>query len=354
MEGGESESRLKDYFSRYYSEWTFASPERLQSREIGFIPFMGTMTRHRKVNSTKELEGFVKTNVPRHLYYSSAYYRKPDEKKMQEKEWLGAELIFDLDADHIQAQKKLSYEETLELIRTHTVRLIEKFLKKEMGFDDSELRIFFSGGRGYHVHVLSHRVYSMTSDSRREIATYIKGETVSLDEFLKVYKYVPLNHGGWVESLSRLIMKQSAQNERRGTEITPQGEISKIKNAGVQLRKRIVKQVEELVSREMSEIDEPVTTDVHRLIRYPRSLHGKTGFMVKEVSSDELENFDPLVQCIPESFRNGEETVNVIEPFRINMFENSFDFRKGKQKIPLYAALYTVLSGRGQFISDIV
>ena len=193
----------------------------------------------------------------------------------------------------------------------------------------------------------------MTSDSRREIATYIKGEGITLDEFLKVYKYVPLNHGGWVSSLSRLIMEQSAQKERRSVEITPLGEIGNVKNSGIQLRKRFGKLADELISHEMSEIDEPVTTDTHRLIRYPRSLHGKTGFMVKEVSHDELENFEPLEKCIPDSFLHGEEIVSVNESFRIKLLGNRFEFQKSKVKMPLYAALYTVLSGRGQFISDI-
>jgi len=42
------------------------------------------------------------------------------------------------------------------------------------------------------------------------------------------------------------------------------------------------------------EIDTPVTVDIHRLIRYPGSLHGKTGFKVQELNPDELDHFNPL------------------------------------------------------------
>lgn len=346
----ESTAKLRDYFFTYYNNWDFASPERLQSRELGFIPFSGTMVRHRKVNSTKEMDSFVKTTVPRHMYYSSAYYRKPDEKKMQEKEWLGAELIFDLDADHVQAEKKITYEETLTMIREHTVRLIENYLIRDMGFEESELRVFFSGGRGYHVHVLSDRVYSMTSDSRREIATYIKGEGINLEEFLKVYRYVPLNHGGWVQSLSGLIMSESASAGKKGAEFNALSEITALKGSGVQARKRMSKKAGELIDLEMAEIDEPVTTDTHRLIRYPHSLHGKTGFMVKEVPFESLNEFEPLEECIPETFKDGVETVNVDHTFRINLMGNRYELNKGKCKVPLFVALYTVLSGKGEFI----
>lgn len=41
-------------------------------------------------------------------------------------------------------------------------------------------------------------------------------------------------------------------------------------------------------------IDEPVSIDIHRLIRYPGSLHGKTGFKVQELSLKELDTFNPL------------------------------------------------------------
>ena len=43
-----------------------------------------------------------------------------------------------------------------------------------------------------------------------------------------------------------------------------------------------------------AEIDEPVTIDIHRLIRYPGSLHGATGFKVQEIELKELEKFNPL------------------------------------------------------------
>ena len=42
------------------------------------------------------------------------------------------------------------------------------------------------------------------------------------------------------------------------------------------------------------EIDEPVTIDIHRLIRYPGSLHGKTGFKVQELTLKQLEDFNPF------------------------------------------------------------
>ena len=344
----ESEFKLKNYFFKYYDSWTLRSPELLQSREIGYIPFFGTMTRHRKVNSTKEMDSFVKSAVPRHLYYSSAYYRKPDEKRMQDKEWLGAELIFDLDADHVETGRKITYEQTLALIKEHTIRLIDKFLIKTLGFDESEIKVFFSGGRGYHVHILSERVYSMTSDSRREIASYIRGEGVTLDEFLKTYKSTPLDHGGWAQEVARTILSEMGPSPSGNGKISDQ--VMDLKSAGVRKQKAVAKAIEEMKSANMAEIDEPVTTDVHRLIRYPGSLHGKTGFEVKEVALDDLPSFEPLMECIPEIFTVGEEEIEVPAPFKISLLDEKHELARGKNTVPLHVALYSVLSGKAQFI----
>ncbi|MFW9930330.1 MAG: hypothetical protein ACFFD1_13120 [Candidatus Thorarchaeota archaeon] len=37
-----------------------------------------------------------------------------------------------------------------------------------------------------------------------------------------------------------------------------------------------------------------MSVDIHRLIRYPGTLHGKTGFRVQELSIESLEDFNPL------------------------------------------------------------
>ena len=53
--------------------------------------------------------------------------------------------------------------------------------------------------------------------------------------------------------------------------------------------------------------DEPVTGDLHRLIRLPGSLHGGSGLRVTVLTSKKLETFDPMKEAI--AF--GEEPVKV-------------------------------------------
>ncbi|MFX0198427.1 MAG: hypothetical protein ACFFCW_20090, partial [Candidatus Hodarchaeota archaeon] len=58
------------------------------------------MLRHKVFRSVGALRSSLKTIVPSDVYYSSSYYEKPKEE-MKAKGWLGADLIFDIDADHI-------------------------------------------------------------------------------------------------------------------------------------------------------------------------------------------------------------------------------------------------------------
>ncbi|KUE73437.1 hypothetical protein AUQ37_02025 [Candidatus Methanomethylophilus sp. 1R26] len=88
-------------FRRYYRSFTPEMPHRFARKEFGFIPFGGTMRRHMAFQSPEDLKFFMATRVPRHSYYSTSYYRYPAKPEMDLKEWLGAELIFDLDADHL-------------------------------------------------------------------------------------------------------------------------------------------------------------------------------------------------------------------------------------------------------------
>jgi DNA primase small subunit len=89
----------KGVFAEYYRTARIAPPERLNRREFAAFPFATEtfMRRHATLRTPAEFQEFLSREVPRHVYYSSAYYRRPAEPMMAEKEWLGADLIFDLD-----------------------------------------------------------------------------------------------------------------------------------------------------------------------------------------------------------------------------------------------------------------
>ncbi|HHH79285.1 MAG TPA: DNA primase catalytic subunit PriS, partial [Thermoplasmatales archaeon] len=313
-----------------------------------------------------------------------AFYQKPDAPTMDEKEWMGAELIFDLDLDHLKGAEGISYEEGLKLVKEEFRKLVEEFLLDDFGFSKNKLLLYFSGGRGYHCHVVDPNVFKLSSSERREIVDYITG--ADLDEETLFRKRVVEKtkvKGRMLPSVSRLEIPRPSEPGWRGRvgrgliallkEVTSEGNnIEHLKRYGIN-RKDIERLKKELTKERMlriaedgvidqspfirrfflkaaiqkaaissmaGETDEPVTCDIKRLIRLPSSLHGKTGFKVCRIKIDELEGFEPLRDAIV--FSDEKVEVDVAAPLKIRMIEESFNLRKGKQRVPEYLAVFLV------------
>ncbi|WP_393970922.1 DNA primase catalytic subunit PriS [Oxyplasma meridianum] len=388
METNPSDNLLKKYFREYYKCWKSPVPDLISSREIGFIPFYGSMIRHIRLINPNEVDSFVNRNVPRHFYYSTAYYRYPDEKKMDEKGWLGSELIFDLDADHIEGAEKMRYDEILDKVKEHTIRLIENFLLGTFGFDENDLKVFFSGGRGYHVHVLSESIYSLNSDGRREIADYIRGEGLASDELGKINVVDVKEAKGWISSIDQRfteIYRKFSENDESvyedrfllkafGNRENIQKYFGRMKT--LKIRQKVVKKLDlmrepgrekygymtrddqeilqniitAMQKEETSEIDEPVTTDIHRLIRYPYSLHGKTGLIVCPVAINHIRDFDPLEEALNPLLKGKTSKINIKRNVNIKFNSELHTLVPGETELPLDISVFLAASRMGSFI----
>ncbi len=391
---------IKSKFREYYSKNKIVLPPRFSNREYGFTQFdKDGMIRHLKFSSENEIMNFIIKNVPSNSYYSSAYYKKPDAQKMDEKEWLGADLIFDLDADHI-VSGETTYEDMLFIVKKETKKLIENFLLSDFGFDEKDLEIVFSGGRGYHIHVRNEKIYSLKSDERRELVSYITASNMDFmdlinikvdgeKKFIENYFLYPEDYGGWYSKFSRSL-NQVIENL---VDLYDSGRIYELEkllsDAGIKNKKRFMeniflkkvsgKRIADLIldksnekrlnyldekTREdllkvvihfssinlKGETDEPVTTDIHRLIRLPGSLHGKTGFMVKPIELKHFDEFDPLNDAIYPGFTKNYVRVNVKKPFTIKALGKNYTYREGEDEMPEFLAIFSVLRG----IADIV
>ena len=114
---------LQNNFREYYEKNKVGLPDRFGRREFAFILFGGKgMIRHIGFNKKIQFINFFRERIPGHAYYSSAYYQKPDAPAMQEKNWMGAELIFDLDSDHLPDAEKLTYAEFYEFLADYHIR----------------------------------------------------------------------------------------------------------------------------------------------------------------------------------------------------------------------------------------
>ncbi|MEM3833652.1 MAG: DNA primase small subunit domain-containing protein [Thermoprotei archaeon] len=202
---------IKSLFMKYYKDNFSLNNiviDRFEQREFGFRSFDNIMQRHFSFKTPDELRKFIIDLVPSDVYFSSAFYQKPDEKNMDLKNWLGAELSFDIDIDHVPTKCKNEHDwwqckacqftgkgtiplkcpncgsESIESwnwicdncfneAKEQTQLLIDEFLISDLGLSPSELIISFSGHRGYHVRVKNPEYEKLNVESRGMIVEHI-------------------------------------------------------------------------------------------------------------------------------------------------------------------------------------
>lgn len=380
---------VKARFFRYYRSLKIEGPPRTGLREWGFFLFgKKGMLRPIIFDSDRDLNEFLQFKVPRHSYYSSAYYRKPNmPMDSPEKGWMGADLIFDLDADGIPGAEKMGYEDQLNAVKEEIIRLYDVFLQDHLGFRDDELFLVFSGGRGYHIHIRTPKVLDMDGDERREMMDYVAGSFQRFSDIFpkrriiraRSFSYVyqlPEMEGGWGGMVRRCALEILNEMERMGEDEAVEfmrragirRDIGKrvyetlfVRNGWEKIRDRgdmgvfrsdserdnFIKLIEHRV-RERYGVhpDVHVTQDTRRLIRLPMSLHGGTGFAVKPMKRDELDDFNPLRDAVPDVYGDEKIGVFVENKQKIRLKENEFRI-KGKEMVPEYLAMFLILSGRG-------
>lgn len=393
MEKDATTDFLVKKFRDYYKKTEIYLPNEFGRREFGFMFFTGDyVQRHIGFKTKNEVKRFFLDRVPSHAYYSSAYYESPGAATMDQKGWLGADLIFDLDADHISRVKGLSFDIQLNEIKLEAISLIDDFLLGDFGFSEDELLITFSGGRGYHVHVKSPKTRTLTSPERREIVDFIQGTGLKADsafrerpigrtQFRSLYTLeMPRpGDGGWssrmYDGLMEVVNRLEGMSEKdalgllatvdgigkkTATEIYSslfEGDVGK---RGVDrlregrfdffprdsYRNKLIEVVmAHTLKKYRREVDEPVTADIRRLIRLPTSLHGKSGMRVVILKRDELDDFLPLRDAFPDTF--GEDSVRVAleRDVAFSLRGENLNLHEGITDVPEFAAVFLMCRG---------
>jgi DNA primase small subunit len=362
------DSATRDYLRRrfraYYASTDVELPPGGESREWGYIPWTAggtTMIRHKSLFDLGDVSTFLGDEGPRHVYFSAAEYRDPGAGTMDEKGWRAADLVFDLDGDHLDdVGESTPYPEMLAACKDALRRLLD-LLQDDLGFATESLQVVFSGGRGYHVHVRDEAVRRLDSGARREIVDYLRAIDLDLDGLVRTEtnrgttRRVLQTEGGWgrrthrrllsvVEELRTMdetsavarlreldgIGEKRARTILGAFESTPEAvQRGNLEAGGPGVRTLVESIANEVVDDETAPIDEPVTTDLRRLIRFPGSLHGGTGLVVRRIPVDEVDAFDPLVDAVAEPFENREVRIDVTEPGPVWMGGDRFRIEEG-------------------------
>jgi DNA primase small subunit len=337
---------------------------------------------------------------------------------MEKKGWLGADLVFDIDADHIPttcgkihdewhcvnpnclvsgglAGKGITPEECpacggfkfetktwacdqcIDTTRVETRKLLD-MLMNDFGFSEHEIHTYFSGHRGYHIHVENEAIRGLDAMGRKEIVDYVSG--IGLDLFDKKGRestrgkrkesapVFSLGEYGWKRRLKnglRTFLKGATREDLLNVGLTRQAANSIFKHKASILKQCFdenrwktihgtydnwIKLAEHVKNQQIAQIDTVVTSDIHRLIRANCTLHGKTGMLKVEFPLQELDDFDPFVRAV--AFKEGTAQVQVSVAPEFRMSGETFGpYKNQKVELPTAAAVLLVLKGRAEVLN---
>jgi DNA primase small subunit len=317
-------------------------PTMIESREFGYTPFGRGMVRHLSYKSSGELVADLVKQAPSSVFCSNGTYSDPT-LPMEDKGWKGAELIFDIDANDIPTacrnrhnffgcrdcgkmnnaksserpqrcsrcqgtsltQLHWSCPECLEAAKEHASRLMT-FLTGDFGVPAAAISVYFSGNRGYHLHVEDRRFEAMDSSARAEVAKYIKGTGL-------IRRQGPEDAaGGWPARLSLSTGRDQSQK------------------------------LDQMIGEFSPRIDESVTTDIHRIFRMPGTLHGGSGLLKMKVH--DLRAFRPELD--PVVLGDEEVTLSVSGAPAFALKGRTFGpFSSEEPELPTFAAVYLLTKG---------
>ncbi|MGE5575493.1 MAG: DNA primase small subunit domain-containing protein [Ignavibacteria bacterium] len=396
-------------FAEYYQDASNAVPavSTPEQREFGYLMFKERfMVRHRRFRSMTSLRAILAETVPSDVYHSCAYYENPD-FDMDKKGWIGSDLVFDIDADHIPTTCNKIHDEfrcakcgfegrgitpeacpcceatkfetkiwacdlCIQSTRDETTKLLD-MLENDFGFSQDELHVYFSGHRGYHVHVETEAVRSLDALARKEIVDYVTGLGISiLDKEVRdnrgkrsPAKKFNLHDFGWnkrlklgmqnfllnanKKDLRAVGLKNKLLLDNKDTIIKRainDGRWESINGVSIQTWLKLAEHIRE---NQSSKIDTVVTTDIHRLIRMNGTLHGKTGLKKVEFPAKNLQDFDPFTGAV--AFKKGEVKVLVFDApeFRLSG-ESLGPYKNQTVELPTAAAVMLICKRRAEMV----
>ena len=360
---------LENAFKKFYFEHfdLLHVPESPELREFGFQKFNGGMNRHITLKSDKELHLLLMQNKPSDVYCSNACYRFPN-LPMSEKDWLNADLIFDIDAKDLRkthlventlikcsdcneisnlAESCPNCKSTKLTIITLTcpecikstkdeVKKLNQVLIDDLGINPQSIEIFFSGNEGFHIYVPKSEYQEIGSKERAEISDYImfRGaipETFGFKRFNSNKSSLPkFEDAGWNGRVAKQLYEKKSNRSKN---------IQEIISGGYSL---FQKRLEGLTDAIGIKIDPNVTNDIHRVFRLPGSINSKSG--LTKIFVDDLEKFDPYVDAC---FIDDEEiTISANCPIEFSLKNRKFGpYKNETLSLPKFAAIYMICKG---------
>jgi DNA primase small subunit len=324
----EVQKLYKEYYSFAIKNNILEVPEGIEHREFGYGYLKKVDNRNLSFKNEREYKLWVLKNAPMHLYKSLAYMLYPNKSGGAAKKGIfRRELAFDID---VHKTERCKHDEDwickhcLEEAKKQTIYLIEEFLIPDFGLNEDDLKIVFSGNRGYHIYIkpkdenIRDIIENFSKEDRRFLMDYILGKNLNLSNV----------GSGWRRRLIKAIKEKDKRISTKKLEHQKNWKqiIDKLKS-----KDKIYNIIETTKNR--LELDEKVMDDDIRLLRVINSLHGYTGFIVKQLNDlNDLKRFNPLKDAVFEKFEDKVYEVNILDDkeFEIEIYGKKYNNKSKK------------------------
>ncbi len=347
-----AEQFLKSKIKEFY-EKNFITVPGVESREFGYgIYNKKILDRNINFKDDYELNTFLREKVPFYLSYSCGHYQYPNAKPTTAKNYLKGDFIFEYDADDIPTPCKKTHDswkcvkcgeegkghikkcpkcnskteisewicdKCLDATKKQTKRLYN-ILTYELGFKDEEIKITFSGHKGFHTKIISEKIQSLKQNERIELMDYITEEGLNFKEL----GFVPDNKGSIVFQGERLgktqkylqfiktvleskdssellnyfdpntstqTLNKLVNNKQEALELLEKGLFYKPRKDSLELWYNLL---ENLKDSQRLYVDRQTTIDIYKIIRCPNTIHGGAMLLAKDLTIDTLDDFKPF------------------------------------------------------------
>ena len=310
------------------------------------------------------------------VYCSKAYSRFLTHL-MQKKHWLGADLIFDIDAKdlHLPCELGHSYfiiarcsevssakSEVCESCKSTSlnqtsipcgkcifalkkeVRRLIAVLTTDLGIEEKSVSVYFSGNNGFHIVVSDKSFNPLDSVARSDVVSYLAGTNImtesvgvrksrdhSGNDFLIKFPKSGLSYGWRKVIAEKLVIDQSSVVKLSNIVL---------RNGGYEGFKSEVGKMAKTLG---VKIDPQVTMDVHRIFRMPGTINSKSGLV--KMRCDDLESFDPLDDACLLGSRDVEVKSKVSSQISLKLRGQSFKIKESTLEVPLFVAVYLICKG---------
>lgn len=359
----------------YFNQRAIESPDAIEQREFGYAQFgMHGMVRHLSFKSMGELVATLLKEVPSDVYCSNALYRFPT-LSMQEKQWLGADLIFDIDGKdldlpcvpshsypicaacgHASAPQDREYTclvcggKKAEYVpipcskcidgSKKEAKLLIDFMTRDLGIGRQNIHPYFSGNNGFHFHIHGDEYRPLDSQARADLVGYLAGVGL-LSESIGVRKspggdlaFVRFPRSGlslgWRNKVATRLKIDTTSTIRLTNLVKEKGGYAGFKA-------ELDKMTKDMGVR----IDPQVTTDVHRVFRMPGTINSKSG--LAKIRCGDIDLFDPFKQaCV---LGDGKVGIKLKAPVKLKLKGEPFNLSKETAELPAFAAVYLICKG---------